>query len=264
MSILLILAGVSTGLLLGILGSGGSIITLPALMYLLDVAPKPAIAMSLGIVGVTASIATIQHWRKGNVNLPVALVFSIFGAGGTFAGAKIGIIMPELLQLGMFAAIMYMAAYRMLKPKPIAAEDSVPGIGGGGVAVLEAPLVSARLGHIAMHGIVVGVLTGMVGVGGGFLIVPALVLLSGLSMKEAVGTSLAIVTAKSFAGLAGYAGAVEIDYALMGGFTAVAVVSGIVGGAISAHIPAALLKKSFAVFLILVATYIVLKEFGGW
>ncbi|MCR4378487.1 MAG: sulfite exporter TauE/SafE family protein [Rhodospirillales bacterium] len=269
MSILLILAGVFTGLLLGILGSGGSIITMPALMYLLDVAPKPAIAMSLGIVGITASIATLQHWRKGNVNLPVALVFSVFGAGGTFAGAKVGVIMPELLQLGMFAAIMYVAAYRMLKPKAIAPESSIPGIVGGGVAVLEAPLVSARLGHIAMghiamHGIVVGVLTGMVGVGGGFLIIPALVLLSGLGMKEAVGTSLAIVTAKSFAGLAGYAGAVEIDYTLMGGFTAVAVVSGIVGGSISTYIPAALLKKGFAVFLVLVATYIVFKEFGGW
>ncbi len=261
MSISLILAGVSTGLLLGILGSGGSIITMPALMYLLGVAPKSAIAMSLGIVGVTALIAAVQHWRKGNVILPVALVFSVFGAGGTFAGAKIGVIMPEILQLGMFAVIMYLAAYQMLKSKRAVSQIPVPGMADGGG--LEQAVASARLGHIAVHGIVVGVLTGMVGVGGGFLIVPSLVLLSGLSMKQAVGTSLAIVSAKSFAGLAGYAGAVAIDYTLMGTFTAVAVTAGVVGGYVSTRISAALLKKSFAVFLVLVATYIVFKEFGG-
>jgi uncharacterized membrane protein YfcA len=264
MSIFLILAGVLTGLLLGILGSGGSIITMPALLYLLDVEPKPAIAMSLGIVGVTASIAALQHWRKGNVNLSVALVFSVFGAAGTFGGAKIGLIVPDLIQLMLFAAIMYMAAYRMLKPPKLNPGNSDLHIGGNGAAVIDNAAASARLGHIALHGIVVGVVTGIVGVGGGFLIVPSLVLLSGLSMKQAVGTSLVIVSAKSFAGLAGYAGAVAIDYALMGTFTAVAVGSGVVGGYVSSHISANVLKKGFAGFLVLVATYIVLKEFGGW
>jgi len=265
MSVFLALAGVMTGLLLGILGSGGSIIALPALIYLVDIPTKPAIAMSLGIVGITAFIAAIQHWRKGNLNLQVALVFSLFGAGGTFAGAKIGVVMPDLLQLGLFAVIMYLAAYRMFRPQKVAPMPPDPSdADGGGEAVLVQTAISAHLGHIAVHGIVVGVLTGMVGVGGGFLIVPALVLLSGLSMKEAVGTSLAVVSAKSFAGLAGYAGAVAIDYVTMGTFTAIAVASGIVGGHISNRLSARLLKKSFAVFLVLVATYIVFKEFGGW
>ncbi len=248
-----------TGMLLGILGSGGSIITLPALIYLLGMGTKTAIAMSLGIVGVTASIAAVQHWRKGNVNLSVALVFGLFGAVGTFAGAKIGIRMPDLLQLGLFAVIMYLAAYRMLRPKRIAPDQggsSESDAGSGQRAV------SAHLGHIAVHGIFVGILAGIVGVGGGFLIVPALVLLSNLTIKRAVGTSLAVVAAQAFSGFAGYIGSVSIDYGVMGTFTAVAVVSSIVGGAISHRLSAVMLKKSFGVFLVIVATYIVIKEFA--
>lgn len=260
MALSLILSGIFTGLLLGILGSGGSIATMPALMYLLDVAPKPAIAMSLGIVGVTALIAAVQHWRAGNLVVSVAVVFSVFGALGTFGGAKVGLIMPDALQLGLFATIMYLAAYRMVKPKQIARQSAVLSLGGGSGGVA----FPAHLGHIALHGVVVGLLTGIVGVGGGFLIVPALVLLSGLTMKEAVGTSLAIVAAKSFAGLAGYAGAVSIDYPMMAAFTAVAVSAGIVGGHVSARLSADVLRKSFAVFLVLVATYMVLKESGVW
>jgi len=264
MSIALILAGVSTGLLLGILGSGGSIITMPALMYVLDVAPKPAIAMSLGIVGITASFAALQHGRQGNVNVGVAFVFSVFGAAGTFAGAKIGVVMPQTLQLGLFAAIMYAAAYRMLVPRPRVCGPVGLAVAGGDEGDHKQNMVSAHLGHIAVHGIVIGVVTGMVGVGGGFLIVPSLVLLSGMAMKQAVGTSLAVVAAKSFAGLAGYAGAVQIDYTLMATFSVVAVGSGLAGGYVSSRLSAPLLKKSFAVFLVLVATYIVFKEFAGW
>ncbi|TCS60683.1 sulfite exporter TauE/SafE family protein [Varunaivibrio sulfuroxidans] len=260
MSILTIVAGMATGLLLGILGSGGSIITMPALMYLVGVAPKSAIAMSLGIVAVTASIAAVQHWRKGNVSVPVALVFSLFGAAGTFVGAKVGVVMPTFLQLGLFAVIMYLAAYRMLRPTqnaPVGAESVLSSANG---AVVGQGLDVAKLMPIALHGVIVGSLTGMVGVGGGFLIVPALVLLSGLTMKQAVGTSLAVVSVQSMTGFAGYAGAVAMDYTLMGAFAAVAIAGGIVGGVISHRVPPAKLKKTFAVFLLVVASYIVFRE----
>jgi hypothetical protein len=119
------------------------------------------------------------------------------------------------------------------------------------------------MGHIALHGIGVGILTGLVGVGGGFLIVPALVLLSGIPMKQAVGTSLAIVAAKSYAGFAGYMGGVPIDYALMGAFTAVTVVGSFVGTRLASHISQAALKKAFAWFLVVVASYILLKSVIG-
>ncbi|OZA45154.1 MAG: sulfite transporter TauE/SafE [Hydrogenophilales bacterium 17-61-76] len=212
MDILAILAGMVTGMVLGLFGSGGSIIALPALLYLLDVAPKSAIAMSLGVVGVTATIAAIDHWRRGNVVIRVALVFSLFGMMGTFAGARLGLLTPVVIQLGLFAGVMYAAA---------------------------------------------------VGVGGGFLIVPALVLLSGIPMKQAVGTSLAIVAAKSYAGFAGYMGGVPIDYALMGAFTAVTVVGSFIGTRLAGRVSQATLKKAFAWFLVVVATYIVLKSVVG-
>jgi len=260
MSLALIIAGLATGLLLGILGSGGSIITLPALIYLLDVAPKPAIAMSLGIVGLTASMATVHHFIKGNVNVSVALVFSVFGAMGTFAGARIGVLMPEILQLGLFAAIMYFAAYYMLKNTQAAAVQACVKADGATTTSIET-LSGRRLGHIAGHGIVVGILTGIVGVGGGFLIVPSLVLLSNIPMKQAVGTSLAIIAVKSFAGFAGYAGSVTIDYPLMASFVSIAIVGGVTGGYFCQYLSAKLLKKSFAIFLVLVATYIIFKEF---
>jgi uncharacterized protein len=119
------------------------------------------------------------------------------------------------------------------------------------------------MSHIALHGIGVGVLTGLVGVGGGFLIVPALVLLSGIPMKQAVGTSLAIVAAKSYAGFLGYMGGVPIDWAVMGGFTAVTVAGSFIGAHFANLISQAMLKKAFAWFLVVVATYILIKSVIG-
>jgi len=119
------------------------------------------------------------------------------------------------------------------------------------------------MSHIALHAIGVGVLTGLVGVGGGFLIVPALVLLSGIPMKTAVGTSLVIVAAKSYAGFIGYMGGVPIDWAVMGGFTAVTVVGSFLGARFSNRISQDMLKKAFAWFLVVVATYILFKSVIG-
>lgn len=263
MSPIAIVAGLATGLMLGLFGSGGSIITLPALMYLLGVDAKPAIAMSLGIVGVTAAISAITHLRRGNVNVPVATVFGLFGMVGTYGGARIGVVTPELVQLLLFAAIMYAASWRMFRPNAVVPKtDRLVRMDCSGAATMVCFDVS-QVGHIAVHGIVVGVITGMVGVGGGFLIVPALVLLSGLPMKQAVGTSLVIVSAKSFAGFAGYMGAIAIDYTLMGAFTGIAVAGSFLGAAVSKRMSADGLKKGFAVFLVLVATYIVIRETMG-
>jgi hypothetical protein len=253
MTLAAILAGLATGLMLGIFGSGGSIITTPALLYLLQIEPKSAIAMSLGIVAITATITALQHWRNGNVNARVTLVFGLFGIAGTYAGARLGVITPVVIQLTLFALVMYAAAWKMLKP----ARKSV-----GAVAVGELSACDSGhcLTHVAMHGILVGALTGLVGVGGGFLIVPALVLLSGLSMKQAIGTSLAIVAIKSYAGFAGYAGAVDIDYGLMGVFTTVAIAGSLVGTHYAQRVSGEVLKRGFALFLMLVASYILFNQ----
>jgi len=255
MSISIIIAGLATGMLLGIFGSGGSIITMPALLYLLNVEPKAAIAMSLGIVAVTATITAIQHWHRGNVNLKITAIFGLFGVAGTYVGALLGVITPVVIQLSVFALVMYAAAWKMLKPQP--QHKSV------GAAVADCPdgnCDDLEYGHIAVHGIAVGILTGIVGVGGGFLIVPALVILSGLSMKKAVGTSLSIVALKSFAGFAGYAGAVSIDYPMMATFTVIAIIGSVVGSQLGHRMPAELLKRGFGGFLVLVASYILIKS----
>jgi uncharacterized protein len=260
MSASIIFAGVFTGLLLGIFGSGGSIVTLPALLYLLQVAPKSAIAMSLGIVAITASITAIQHGLRGHVNLKITAIFGLFGIIGTYAGARLGIITPVVIQLGIFAVIMYIAAWKMLKPSSPPPQHKSVGAAHVDAADRIADNGERQYGHIALHGIVVGILTGVVGVGGGFLIVPALVLLSGLSMKQAVGTSLSIVALKSFAGFAGYAGAVEINYSLLGMFTAVAIVGSLIGSQLGNRLPDALLRRGFGGFLVLVASYILIKQ----
>jgi len=255
MSIAVIVAGIMTGVLLGIFGSGGSIVTMPALLYLLDVEPKSAIAMSMGIVAVTAGITALQHWQRGNVNLKVTLVFGLFGVLGTYAGARLGVITPVFIQLTLFALVMYLAAWRMLKP--VALHKSV---GAACTECADGFCDDLNYREIAVHGIAVGVLTGLVGVGGGFLIVPALVLLSGLPMKQAVGTSLGIVTLKSVAGFAGYAGAVAIDYSLMATFTLIAVTGSLAGSHLAHRLPADLLKKGFGGFLLLIASYILIQQ----
>jgi len=256
MSLSAILAGLATGIVLGIFGSGGSIITTPALLYLLNVEPKSAIAMSLGIVAITATITALQHWHKGNVNLKVTAVFGLFGIAGTYAGARLGVITPVVVQLTLFALVMYAAAWKMLRPSQPKAHRSA-----GAAAVAEEVCTSGRcMVHVAIHGIVVGALTGLVGVGGGFLIVPALVLLSRLPMKQAIGTSLAIVAIKSYAGFAGYMGDVPVDYRLMAVFTAVAIVGSFAGTQVAHRISGNALKKGFAIFLMLVATYILANQ----
>jgi len=211
--------------------------------------------MSLGIVAVTATITAIQHGLKGNVNLKITAIFGLFGIIGTYGGALLGVITPVAMQLAIFALVMYAAAWKMLKPQP-----QHKSVGAARTECPEGDSDELQYGQIAIHGIAVGILTGVVGVGGGFLIVPALVLLSGLTMKQAVGTSLSIVALKSFAGFAGYAGAVAIDYPMMAIFTAIAIVGSLIGSQLGHRLPDALLKRGFGAFLLIVASYILFKQ----
>ncbi|MDA8127409.1 MAG: sulfite exporter TauE/SafE family protein [Betaproteobacteria bacterium] len=259
MDILAILAGLGTGFVLGLLGSGGSIIALPALLYLLHVEPKSAIAMSLGVVAVTATLAALGHVRRGNVDLKIALVFASFGALGTFMGTRVGVAIPAAVQLSAFALVMYAAAWRMQR-KPASSPSSPGGRGGSEATPGCEHYFSTCMAYIVLAGIAVGLLTGVVGVGGGFLIVPALVLLSRVPIKQAVATSLAIVSANSSVGFAGYLGSVPISWGIMAGFTAVTVVGSFAGARFSNRLSQETLKRSFAWFLVVVATYILFKN----
>lgn len=257
MIFLAIISGAITGIVLGLFGSGGSIIAMPALMYLLNVEAKSAIAMSMGIVAVTATISGWDNWRRGNVDLKVAAMFGLFGVIGTYGGARLGVYTPVQVQLTLFALVMYAAAWKMLqiKKQPVSQLATA-----GGPPLSEDEAISAHMGHIAAHGVGVGVLTGLVGVGGGFLIVPALVLLSGIPMKIAIGTSLVIVAAKSYSGFAGYVAAVPVDWSIMASFTAVTVAGSFVGTRVAHRFSQETLKRSFGVFLVFVASYILLKS----
>jgi len=257
MIFLAIISGAITGIVLGLFGSGGSIIAMPALMYLLNVEAKSAIAMSMGIVAVTATFSGWDNWRRGNVNLKVAVMFGLFGVIGTYGGARLGVYTPVQIQLTLFALVMYAAAYKMLQRKKQPAGQLAT---AGGPPLPEEKVISAHMGHIAAHGIGVGVLTGLVGVGGGFLIVPALVLLSGIPMKIAIGTSLVIVAAKSYSGFAGYVGAVPVDWTTMALFTTVTVAGSFIGTRIAHRFSQETLKRSFGIFLVFVASYILLKS----
>ncbi|MFA5241251.1 MAG: sulfite exporter TauE/SafE family protein [Sulfuricella sp.] len=256
MIFLAIISGAITGIVLGLFGSGGSIIAMPALMYLLDVEAKSAIAMSMGIVAVTATISGWDNWRRGNVDLKVAMWFGLFGVIGTYGGARLGVYTPVQVQLTLFALVMYAAAWKMLQPKKQPAAQLAT---AGGPPLPEDEVISAHMGHIAAHGVGVGILTGLVGVGGGFLIVPALVLLSGIPMKLAIGTSLVIVAAKSYSGFAGYVGAVPVDWTTMALFTTVTVAGSFIGTRVAHRFSQETLKRSFGVFLVFVASYILLK-----
>lgn len=260
MIIIAIFAGAITGIVLGLFGSGGSIIAMPALMYLLNVEAKSAIAMSLGVVAVTATVSAYDNWRRGNVDVKISAVFGLFGVIGTYGGARLGVLTPVAVQLTLFALIMYAAAWKMLQKnrvKPAIAQFA--GAGGPNIAA-EDEAIAANMGHIAVHGIGVGMLTGLVGVGGGFLIVPALVLLSGIPMKIAIGTSLAIVAAKSYSGFAGYMGAVPIDWTIMLSFTTVTVIGSFAGTRMAHRFSQEELKKWFGIFLLFVATYIMINS----
>lgn len=243
------------GLSLGLLGGGGSILTVPVLVYVLGVAAKPAIAMSLPVVGITSLVGAALHWRLGNVRVPTALTFGLVAMVGAFAGAKLAVFLSGAVQLALLAVVMLAAAGSMLRggsPR-----------GNRTEAESDAP---ARLALLVPVALGVGVLTGLVGIGGGFLVVPALVLLARVPMRQAVGTSLLVIAMNSASGFAGYLGTVDLDWGFLAGFTAAAVAGALVGTALVARVPQAALKRGFAVFLLAMGGFVLYRNrdaFGG-
>lgn len=262
MEILGYIGSVLIGISLGLIGSGGSILTVPVLVYLFRVDAVLATGYSLFIVGVSALIGSISYFLKGLVNIKTALVFGIPSIFAVFyTRAKIIPAIPdELFTIGnlivtkgvflllLFAVLMILASYRMIRSGKITLENNPKE-----EQVFNYPL-------ILIEGIVVGVLTGLVGAGGGFLIIPALVLLSKLPMKEAVGTSLAIIAAKSIIGFFGETGTHTIDWPLILSVSGFAVLGIFMGSALSKKIDGKKLKPAFGYFVLVMGIYIFLKE----
>jgi uncharacterized protein len=254
-------ASVLIGVSLGLIGGGGSILTLPVLVYLLHINPVLSTAYSLFVVGTTSLVGSFNFMRKGLVNYKAAVVFAVPSFIAVFLTRKYLVpAIPEVLfsvgdfdvtkSVGImvfFALVMLAASYSMIKNNKKVTAD-------------ESPELYFNYPLIALEGGVVGVLTGIVGAGGGFLIIPALVLLARLPMKMAVGTSLLIIAAKSLIGFMGDVSNISVNWSFLVGFTALSVVGIFLGSYLSKYIPGDKLKKSFGWFVLVMGIYIIAKE----
>ena len=243
--------GLVIGVLLGLLGGGGSILAVPALVYGAGEPLARAVPASLLVVGISSATALLPRLRSGQIRWRIALVFGASGMLAAFAGAAVNRLLPEDVVLLGFAALLIAAGIRMLRPS---------GEGGGDCA-LPGGGVNWRgcLPKSTASGIAVGFLTGLFGVGGGFLIIPALVLLLGLPMTIAVGTSLVIVTFNSAAGFTAHAGSVQLDWQLLAAFTGAAITGSLLAGRVAKHIDAQRLQRGFAVLVLATASAVVLQ-----
>ncbi len=231
------------GISLGMLGGGGSILTLPILVYVLHLEAKPAVATSLLVVGITSLSALVPHARAGRVQVRIGLAFGAASMTGAFLGGKVAHYLPSKALLVTFAVVMLVTGLAMMRPRP------------------QAKAPAARpWGRIAVVGLGVGLLTGVLGAGGGFVIVPALALLCGLEMPAAVATSLFVITINSFAGFAGYWGAVAIDWRLAGMVTGAAVVGSVVGAIMASKVKPEHLRGAFAWLVLAMAAFMMGKE----
>jgi len=248
------------GLTLGLLGGGGSILTVPILVYLLSLNPVTATAYSLFVVGATSLVGSIRNMAKGMVNIKVAIVFAIPAFIAVYLTRRylVPAIPEEIFTLGdfvmtkdlsimlFFAIIMLLASLSMIRGRK--AKDE-----GEKEVKLKIPL-------IILEGAVVGVLTGIVGAGGGFLIIPALVLFANLPMKRAVATSLLIIAAKSLLGFLGDVQNLDIDWTFLLTFTGISIVGIFIGIYLNNFIDGKKLKKAFGWFVLVMGIYIITKE----
>ena len=240
--------GLVIGALVGLLGGGGSILAVPALVYIAGQDLQQAVATSLLVVGITAVVAVLPRLRERQINWRIGLLFGVAGAVTAFAGAAVNRVLPDELTLALFAALMVGAGVRMLQEKP--ATGTACAVDGGRVNWRRC------LPRTLAGGLVVGYLTGLLGVGGGFLIIPVLVLALGLPMPTAIGTSLVVVAINSAAGFAAHAGEATLDVPVTLAFTAAAVVSAVAAGRLGAKADTDRLRRWFAWLVLVVAAVI--------
>jgi len=234
------------GLSLGLLGGGGSILTVPVLHYVLHYDVREAVPMSLVVVGLTSGFGVLQHRKAGVVVWSAALAFGPPAIGGALLGAEIGLRTSGAVQLAVFALVMIAAAVSMWAGRAL-----LSGVSGG-----TTPAPRRSLALIVLFGALVGVLTGFVGVGGGFLYVPALVLFGGLTMKEAVGTSLVLILLSCIAGFLRYQGSLALDWSAIALFTAIAFLGVAAGARLTRHVSQDTLRRGFAVLLFLMGALV--------
>ena len=254
-------ASILIGVALGLIGGGGSILTVPVLVYLFGVSPLLSTSYSLFIVGSTSLVGAVNNYKQGFVNVKIALLFGLTSITTVFLTrkfiipnipqevAKIGsfIITESMLMMILFATLMVIAATAMIKNRK---------------SIDEKNPVKTKLNIIKLlvYGIAIGIITGFLGAGGGFLLIPTLVILLGLPMKEAVGTSLLIIALNSLFGFTADLGHFEIDWYFLLSITAIALVGLVIGSQIGKKIESIKLKKGFGYFVLIMGIFIIIKE----
>ncbi|MDX1976513.1 MAG: sulfite exporter TauE/SafE family protein [Pseudanabaenaceae cyanobacterium bins.68] len=255
------LLAVAIGISLGLLGGGGSVLALPVLVYVMGISPKPAIAMTLVIVGTVSLLGTIPHAQKGNLNVRVAAIFGSATMVGAYVGARLATLplITSGVQMLLFGLAMLIAAtlmiYRSARANPAASADQLSGY--------VKPACKYCWLWLITEGVGVGVLTGLVGVGGGFAIVPALVLLGNIPMRQAIGTSLLIIAANSVAGFLGYLGHLSLDWTVTVSFTFLAGSGTVVGAYLAQFVSVSQLQKSFGYLLLTVAAFVLIQNWDS-
>ena len=237
---------VLVGVALGFFGGGGSILTVPLLVYVFALDPKEAIASSLLVVALASISGAVQHWRVGNVRVGTALAFGTAGMAGAYLGGRAGAQIDGRILLLLFAAMMILTATAMWRGRRL------------GAATPTSPSRSAP--RLVLQGLAVGSFTGLVGAGGGFLIVPALVLWAELSPHVAVGTSLFVIVMQTVAGFAGYATRVAVDYWLIARVAGAAVIGSWLGVRLASVVPPASLRRAFAAFVMAMGVLILVRQ----
>jgi len=244
-----LLLSVLVGVSLGFFGGGGSILTVPLLVYVFGLEPKQAIASSLLVVGLASLSGAWQHGRAGHVEIRTAALFGAAGMAGSLVGSRVAAHVDGTLLLLLFAAMMVLTSLAMWRGR------RAPG---------GPPARERAIGKLLAQGLGVGLLTGLIGAGGGFLIVPALALWAGLEMPTAVGTSLVVIVMNSLVGFAGHLGHASIDFRLIGGVAAAAIAGSFAGSRIADRIDPARLRRTFAGFVLFVAVFILARETDVW
>ena len=256
MILLAVAAGLLIGASLGALGGGGSILTVPALVYLLGQSPHQATTASLVVVGTAAVVGAVVHARAGRVRLKAGATFGVLGIAGSYAGSRASAAVPASLLLAGFGLLMLAVAVMMILRRRGQAQRAQGAAPAGG------PRHAILVGAAATG---VGLITGFFGVGGGFVVVPALILVLGFDMTTAAGTSLVVIAVNSAVALAARAGhgGLTLDWALIGVFTAAAVTGALAGGSLAGHANPQRLSAAFTVLVLAVAGYTLTRSLPG-
>ncbi|NML38880.1 sulfite exporter TauE/SafE family protein [Chitinophaga sp. G-6-1-13] len=261
MEIIGYIAAALIGISLGLIGGGGSVLTLPVLVYLFGITPAAATSYSLFIVGATSLVGAVGSYRKKRVNVPVVLLFGIPSIVAVWLTRRY--VMPaipaalfsvggwtvtrELAVMLLFAGLMLLASFSMIMGRKAESQEA-------------APMSNAGKVRLALYGMLIGFVTGLLGAGGGFLIIPALIMMAGLPMKTAVGTSLMIMAMSTLIGFMGDTGHAGINWMLLLTLTGIAVAGVVAGGLLSRRIPGERLKRGFGWFVLVMGVYIILLE----